>query len=356
MTDKDVKNKDEVYMSFNHNYSHCCFGTSVGFYIYQINPFTKVLSRKIEGGVSLVKMLHESNIIIFVGSKDTGKYPNNKLIIWDDQKKSVLGEISYNSKVINAFITKKHIVTLCEKKIYIYNFESLTLVKSINIDSTLGIMSIGLEESDFLIYPGSDIGTISIIKMNLDYCDTIKAHTHPIENLHLSNDGKYFVTASEKGTIIRIFSVENSNCIHEVRRGIDPSKIVDLKLSKDNSVLLVSSVKGTIHLYNTGISKTLTEKNKLFKGYGLKTVANLIPKIVRPGYVDSEWSFSQVYISNISTNSTLDTDKKKIYSFGTDGQFYEIDYNDTKKPKIEKVIRYISEDSDPFSNRNSTIK
>ena len=37
-------------------------------------------------------------------------------------------------------------------------------------------MSIGLEKSDFLIYPGSEVGTISIIKMNTDYCDNIKAH------------------------------------------------------------------------------------------------------------------------------------------------------------------------------------
>ena len=31
-------------------------------------------------------MLNESNIILFVGRTDRGMYPNNKLIIWDDQK------------------------------------------------------------------------------------------------------------------------------------------------------------------------------------------------------------------------------------------------------------------------------
>ena len=92
---------DEVYISFNHTNNYCCFGTSIGFYIYQINPFQKVLSRKIDGGVSMIKMLHESNIILFVGKTDRGLYPNNKLIIWDDHKKNVLGEISYNNKIIN---------------------------------------------------------------------------------------------------------------------------------------------------------------------------------------------------------------------------------------------------------------
>ena len=53
---KEFSKQDDIYISFNHNYSHCCFGTSVGFYIYQISPFNKVLSRKIDGGVSLIKM------------------------------------------------------------------------------------------------------------------------------------------------------------------------------------------------------------------------------------------------------------------------------------------------------------
>ena len=91
---------------------------SIGFYIYSINPFKKILSRKIDQGISLVKMLYESNIVLFVGWTEIGLYPNNKLIIWDDSKKAVLGEIAYNNKINNICVTKDHIVVLLEKKIY----------------------------------------------------------------------------------------------------------------------------------------------------------------------------------------------------------------------------------------------
>ena len=300
--------------------------------------------------------MHESNIIIFVGKEDTGMYPNNKLIVWDDQKKNVLGEISYNTKILNACITKKNIITLCENKIYIYNFESLTLIKSININNSSNLISIGLEDSDYLIYPGEDTGSVTVIKLNSDYCNNIKAHNHNIEHLHLSNDGKYFVSASEKGTLIRIFNVETGEQVHQVRRGIDPIKINDLKLSKDNSTLLVSSIKGTIHLYKTNIDEHLEEKNKKLKGFGIGTITSFIPNLVKPNYIDSEWSFSQIYLSNIITNSVIDKDNQKIYSFGNDGQFYDINYSNSKEPKIEKIIRYISDESDPFSKRSTTIK
>ena len=288
--------------------------------------------------------------------------PNNKLIIWDDQKKNVIGEISYNSKILNACITKNNIVTLCENKIYIYNFENLTLIKSITTDSNSSLLGFGLEDSENLIYPGSEDGTITIIKLESDFCQKIKAHNHPIENLYLSNDGNYFVTASDKGTLVRIYKINDTSdknesvMVHEVRRGIDKSKIIDLKLSTDNSILLVTSCKGTIHLYNTHIDDSLELKNKKLKGYGIGTLTSLIPNVVRPNYVDSEWSFCQIYIPNVITSSLIDKNNQKIYCFGNDGQFYEINYSDYKNPKIEKVIKYLSDESDPFSKRTTTIK
>ena len=347
---------DDIYISFNQTNNYSCFGTSIGFYIYQINPFNKVLSRKIDGGISLVKMLNESNIILFVGRTDRGMYPNNKLIIWDDQKKNVLGEISYNNKIKNIDLTKNHIVVLCDKKIYIYNFESLTLIKSIDINTDSNLMSLGVENSEYLIYPGDEIGSVTLIKLDEDYCKTIKAHSSKIEHLHLSKDGKFFVTASEKGTIFRIYSVADMSLYKELRRGMDATTINDIRLSDDNSILLASSIKGTIHLYNTGISKKLEEKNTRFEAYGTGALKNLLPSLVVPEYFNSEWSFCQVYLSNVISYSVIDKANNKIYSFGNDGQFYEINYENSSKPKVEKTIKYISDESDPFSERSTTIK
>jgi len=71
----------QIYISFNQLKNYCCFGTDIGFYVYQLAPFKKMVSRKIDGGVSMVKMLHESNIFIFVGKSKTNLYPRNKLIM-----------------------------------------------------------------------------------------------------------------------------------------------------------------------------------------------------------------------------------------------------------------------------------
>ena len=41
---------DDIYISFNQTNNYSCFGTSIGFYIYQINPFNKILSNKFNMG------------------------------------------------------------------------------------------------------------------------------------------------------------------------------------------------------------------------------------------------------------------------------------------------------------------
>jgi len=341
----------EVYISFNQLKNYCCFATDIGFYVYQISPFKKMVSRKIEGGVSMIKMLHESNIFIFVGKSKNNLYPKNKLLVWNDQSKTVLGEINFNSDIKDVNITKEYILVQCNSKIYIYQFDTLALVKSVDISSDNVIMGMGIEDSKYLIYTNEEPGELNITKFDSDYLGKIKAHKNEIDILQVSNDGKYLITASTKGTLIRIFSIETQELVQEVRRGCDPVKILDLSLSNDNSVLLVSSAKGTLHLYNTAINENSEIKNKNWDEYGMKYIRNMLPD-----YFNSEWSFAQIYLSGIETFSAVDNIKKIVYVFGNNGQFYIVNYEDTLNPIIEKTIKYISDESDPFSDRSTTIR
>lgn len=341
----------QIYISFNQLKNFCCFATDIGFYVYQLSPFKKMVSRKIEGGVSMIKMLHESNIFIFVGKSKANLYPRNKLIIWNDENKSVLGEINFNSDIQDINITKEHILVLCNSKIYVYQFDNLSLKKAIDMSSDNIIMGMGIEGSKYLIYTSDEKGVINITKFDEDYYKKIEAHQNDIDVIQVSNDGQYLITASTKGTLIRIFDIDTGELKQEVRRGCDPVKILDLSLSNDNSVLLVSSVKGTIHLYNTELNEECEIKNKSWDNYGMKYIRKALPD-----YFNSQWSFSQIYLSGVETSSVVNNIEKKIYIIGNNGQFYIVNYEDTLNPLIEKTIKFISDESDPFSDRSTTIR
>ena len=57
-------------------------------------------------------------------------------------------------------------------------------------------------------------------------------------------------TASEIGTLIRIFNTNDGNLLKEIRRGFNNSLIYDIIFSENNLLLGVSSNKKTIHIFS----------------------------------------------------------------------------------------------------------
>ena len=92
-------------------------------------------------------------------------------------------------------------------------------------------------------------------------------------------------------------------------------------------------------------------ENPTFENYGISYV-----KWALPDYFHSKWSFAQFQVPDVITYSIFDRYVNKLYSFGNDGQYYELNFQDFNNPTIEKTIKYISDESDPFSERSSTIK
>lgn len=346
-------NRNELtFSSINHTNDCIVFGTSTGFYVYNINPLKKIIARKIPGGVSIVKMLYKSNIFIFTGNVEKGLYPNKKLIIWDDHKRSVIGEIIFKKQILNIKVTKTIIIVVTINKIYVYNFKDLSLIKSIEtVKNSRGLCSIS--DNHLIAYPGDNTGEIKISKYNEDFLSVIKAHVNDIEIYNLSKDGKYIITCSNKGTLIRIYTIENGSLFKELRRGSDQVQIIDLKLSEDNKYALCSSSKGTIHIFIIDMEQeeVLEDKKMNTKmGWGIQKLTSFLPE-----YFNSEWSFSQIKIPNVLLYSNFIKNLDEIVSIGDNGCFYVLNFNEATGI-IEKNYKFISDEDDPFNNRTTTIK
>lgn len=50
--------------------------------------------------------------------------------------------------------------------------------------------------------------------------------------VEVSLDGSRLATASERGTLVRVFSVASGECLVELRRGAEPAMIYSLAFSK----------------------------------------------------------------------------------------------------------------------------
>ncbi|MBE7181296.1 MAG: hypothetical protein INR71_08820 [Terriglobus roseus] len=77
----------------------------------------------------------------------------------------------------------------------------------------------------------------------------IPAHDGGLRQLCMSTDEQFIATASEKGTIIRVFSTLTNAKVAEFRRGIDAAIIFGLDFSPSSARLAATSDKGTLHIF-----------------------------------------------------------------------------------------------------------
>ena len=92
--------KDKLlYVSFNKDSSCISCGTEKGFQIFGTNPFRKIVSRELGGGIEIIEMLDSTNILALVGGGKKPKYSKFKVIIWDDKKGQETSEIRFGSCV-----------------------------------------------------------------------------------------------------------------------------------------------------------------------------------------------------------------------------------------------------------------
>lgn len=125
----------------------------------------------------------------------------------------------------------------------------------------------------------------------------IPAHDSPLAAMAFSLNGSEIATASEKGTVIRVFSVNDGTKLYEFRRGVKRCvSISSLTFSTCKQYLCCSSNTETVHIFklektSTGGSErggSATNQNAIgqkssgggddnWMGYLKNTVASYLP-------------------------------------------------------------------------------
>ena len=158
-----LNNETEDYsmlnISFNQDNSCFSIGTETGYKIYQTYPFKGPYKRNMNGGIGTVEMLYKSNFLALLGGGKTPKFNNNKVVIWDDSKNKEIGEIKFITPIINIKIKKDLLFIICQKRIYLFNFNTYDIINTIDTgDNNTGLIAINNDPSFTLIgYPSTTI-------------------------------------------------------------------------------------------------------------------------------------------------------------------------------------------------------
>lgn len=78
----------------------------------------------------------------------------------------------------------------------------------------------------------------------------IQAHKSAIAALAINSQGTMLATASDKGTVIRVFSLPDAKKLGEYRRGSKAARVWSMNFNPAGTLLCVSSDTETVHVYN----------------------------------------------------------------------------------------------------------
>ncbi|OQR97069.1 hypothetical protein ACHHYP_12726 [Achlya hypogyna] len=348
-----------LFVGFNQDYGCFACGTDTGFRIYNCDPFKETFRRDFSsGGIGIVEMLFRCNILAIVGGGRNPRYPPNKVMIWDDHQSRNIGELSFRSEVKAVKLRRDRVVVVLQNKIYVYNFADLKLLDHIEtITNPKGLVALCPSATNtVLACPGVSRGTVRIELYDQRKTTLITAHEADLSQMCLNLEGTRLATASDKGTLIRIFDTQSGQLTQELRRGADKAEIYSVCFSPNSQYLACSSDKHTVHIFaltkegggadglppaplstsaaghrgsQSGIrysSGSMTQSSSMAREddntenskSNFSFMRGLLPK-----YFSSEWSFAQFRVPETRTICAFGVDKNTIIVVGADGSFYK---------------------------------
>ncbi|KIW71368.1 hypothetical protein, variant 1 [Phialophora macrospora] len=203
----------------------------------------------LNAGIGTAEMLGRYNYLALVGGGKNPRWPQTKVMIWDDAKQKVAITLEQKTAVLRVRLTKSWIAIAIQNSIHLYKFSSPPERSAAfeTADNPLGLCCLG---NRVVAFPGRSPGKVQLVELVSGNVSIIPAHTSALRAMDLSSDGQLLATASETGTLIRVFSTANCTKIAELRRGVDPAYVFSIAISPNSSMLAVTSDKSTLHVFD----------------------------------------------------------------------------------------------------------
>jgi WD40 repeat protein len=281
-------------------------------------------------------MLFRCNILALVGGGRNPRYQPNKVMIWDDHQSRCIGELSFRSEVKAVKLRRDRVVVVLEHKIYVYNFADLKLVDHIEtIANPKGLCALCPYSSNtVLVCPGLQKGHVRVELYDQKATKVIPAHEGALACFALNFDGTRLATASEKGTLIRIWDTASGEPLQELRRGANAAEIFSICFNYNSQFLATSSDKGTIHIFSLGAPQPNKEEvkndDKKDDPANNRKSSLFFLKGVLPKYFSSEWSFAQFRVADARTIVAFGHDKNTVIIVSAEGSFYRVTFDPEK--------------------------
>ncbi|KYK58898.1 putative HSV2 Phosphatidylinositol 3,5-bisphosphate-binding protein [Drechmeria coniospora] len=231
-------------LSVSFNSDSSCFAA-----VFHTKSCLLKASRDFNAGIGLVQMMGMTNYLALVGGGKSPKFAMNKAIVWDDMKGKVALEIAALTAIRSVRLGRERIVVVLQNSVRVYSFAKPPDLLHVyeTADNVLGLCCLSDRQ---VAFPGRTAGHVQLVELVTGNVSIIPAHSSPLRALQLSPDGELLASASDNGTLIRVYSTGNCAKVVELRRGIDQATIFSLAFSPSGAMLACTSDKSTLHVFD----------------------------------------------------------------------------------------------------------
>ena len=293
------------------------------------------------GGIGIIEMFQRTNLLALVGGGKNPKFQINQLIIWDDHQGKIISKLRFNENLMSVRLRNNKIIVLTRNKFYTFNMKTLVTIAIIKTyDNPLGIIATSngdINNKLIVAFPYESQGHVFLgeITQKCEKLSVVQAHDSKIACISINKDGTLLATASDKGTLIRIFTINDGQKFSEFRRGTKTVEMNCIAFDPNNKFIGCSSNVGTIHIFSiAAITKALDEKNNKAKNEiedEPKNSKSFLGKIggllnIKNAYLESERSFAKFKVQE--ENSILGFGSENTFVVITmNGKYYKAAYN-----------------------------
>lgn len=234
----------------------------------------------------MVEVLFSSSLVALVLSP-------RRLHIKNTKRDSLICEMTFATSILAIRMNRKRLVVVLEDQMYMYDIQNMKLLYTIETSpNPTAICALSpSSENCYLAYPlpqktasapahvppnsthiSPTSGEILLFDAaKLEAINVVEAHKSPLSCIIFNNEGTVMATASDKGTIIRVFSIPDGHKLYQFRRGSMPSRIYSMAFNVTSTLLCVSSASETIHIFKLGPQNAASTDDPTSPGWSANT-------------------------------------------------------------------------------------
>ncbi|XP_043441032.1 WD repeat domain phosphoinositide-interacting protein 1 isoform X1 [Prionailurus bengalensis] len=319
--------------SFNQDCTSLAIGTKAGYKLFSLSSVEQL--DQVHGSneipdVYIVERLFSSSLVVVVSHTKP-----RQMNVYHFKKGTEICNYNYSSNILSIRLNRQRLLVCLEEAIYIHNIKDMKLLKTI-LDipaNPAGLCALSINHSNsYVAYPGS-LTTGEIVLYDghsLKTVCTIAAHEGTLAAITFNASGSKLASASEKGTVIRVFSVPDGRKLYEFRRGMKRYvTISSLVFSMDSQFLCASSNTETVHIFKLEhLTNSRPEEPSTWTGYMGKmfmAASNYLPAQVSDMMnQDRAFATGRLHFSGQRNICTLSTIQKlpRLLVASSDGHLY----------------------------------